>query len=645
MKWIGQHIWDRISRFRSDIYLEDISSGTIASGGNLGLDSNNKIVKQSDTGITDLHGAGVDGSNLSVLTDAGDGTITSNTYIRVHNDAGESDTSTLELISNQDSGDKFTIGTTTHGATTITTIDDDATAAHLTHIIDGDIKYQPRNGSTYFYKGTNLDDYLKLDIDNNGAAKFTTVDAAATAANFEIEADGNIILDAAGNITLEADDIDTAFGLGIVHMESALEGKPLLTLKTTHTTWNKAAELQFLKDADDTGDDEALGTITFYGEDSGSANTKFAQIKGAIAESSAGQEGGKITFAVATHDGELRNGLIINDGNVEDEVDVTIGDTATSLTTISGTLTMGTTAFVNNSGVIQVATQGTIDHDSLANWVDKEHIDWTASSAGTIHATNYTNTTYSEATSSDEGLMSTAHHDKLDGIETGADVTDATNVTAAGALMDSECSSLASVKALDQGVATGDSPQFAGINLGHASDTTFARSASGVATIESNIIQTKNKVIHIEQGTLSDNIDTTEHFFPAVTTAESTSFTNVVTPFLMPVAGKLLKIHLKTNQNHNTSSNEVTFKLYDLDDGENWNDANKTLLGTKVISGTAKATVMVADFQDLTTTGASGTNAFQAGDLIGISLQNSQNLNITTKYVWSFVFELDFNSY
>ena len=105
------------------------------------------------------------------------------------------------------------------------------------------------------------------------------------------------------------------------------------------------------------------------------------------------------------------------------------------------------------------------------------------------------------------------------------------------------------------------------------------------------------------------------------------------------------KIHLKANQNHNTSSNEVTFKLYDLDDGENWNDANKTLLGTKVISGTAKATVMVGDFQDLTTTGASGTNVFQAGDLIGISLQNSQNLNITTKYIWSFVFELDFNSY
>lgn len=45
MRWIGQHIWNFISRFRSDVYLEDTAAGTIASGGNLGLDSDNKIVK------------------------------------------------------------------------------------------------------------------------------------------------------------------------------------------------------------------------------------------------------------------------------------------------------------------------------------------------------------------------------------------------------------------------------------------------------------------------------------------------------------------------------------------------------------------------------------------------------------------------
>ena len=63
MKWIGQHIWDFISRFRNDIYLEAVESGTIASGGNLGLDSNMKIVKASDpTTVTNA----INASHVSV---------------------------------------------------------------------------------------------------------------------------------------------------------------------------------------------------------------------------------------------------------------------------------------------------------------------------------------------------------------------------------------------------------------------------------------------------------------------------------------------------------------------------------------------------------------------------------------------------
>ena len=68
MKWIGQHIYDLISRFRSDVYLEDVSTGTIASGGNLGLDSNNKIVKAT-TASGDLTsivaGTGLSGTSLT----------------------------------------------------------------------------------------------------------------------------------------------------------------------------------------------------------------------------------------------------------------------------------------------------------------------------------------------------------------------------------------------------------------------------------------------------------------------------------------------------------------------------------------------------------------------------------------------------
>jgi hypothetical protein len=48
----------------------------------------------------------------------------------------------------------------------------------------------------------------------------------------------------------------------------------------------------------------------------------------------------------------------------------------------------------------------------------------------------------------DENFTS-ADHTKLDGIETGADITDSTNVEAAGALMDSEVTNLADVKAFD----------------------------------------------------------------------------------------------------------------------------------------------------------------------------------------------------
>jgi len=61
-----------------------------------------------------------------------------------------------------------------------------------------------------------------------------------------------------------------------------------------------------------------------------------------------------------------------------------------------------------------------------------------------------TNTTYSVG---DGGLteinFTSADNTKLDGIEASADVTDATNVAAAGALMDSEVTNLAQVKAFD----------------------------------------------------------------------------------------------------------------------------------------------------------------------------------------------------
>ena len=68
------------------------------------------------------------------------------------------------------------------------------------------------------------------------------------------------------------------------------------------------------------------------------------------------------------------------------------------------------------------------------------------------------------------GVMSDEMFDKLDGIETSADVTDATNVEAAGALMDSELTSIADVKALNQSVVSGATPTFTTTNFTDASN-------------------------------------------------------------------------------------------------------------------------------------------------------------------------------
>jgi hypothetical protein len=81
---------------------------------------------------------------------------------------------------------------------------------------------------------------------------------------------------------------------------------------------------------------------------------------------------------------------------------------------------------------------------------------------------------------------------------TGSVTLNASDVTAAGALMDSELTSIASVKALNQGVATTDSPSFAGLTVD--TDTLYVDSANnrvGIGTTS----PTSSK-LHIDGGDL-----------------------------------------------------------------------------------------------------------------------------------------------
>ena len=100
----------------------------------------------------------------------------------------------------------------------------------------------------------------------------------------------------------------------------------------------------------------------------------------------------------------------------------------------------------------------------------------TIESGATADQTNAEIRTAVEA-ASDSNVFTDADHTKLNAIEASADVTDTANVTAAGALMDSELTSIADVKALDQSVISGASPTFGTANMSDASNKRFMTDA------------------------------------------------------------------------------------------------------------------------------------------------------------------------
>jgi len=216
-----------------------------------------------------------------------------------------------------------------------------------------------------------------LPVGNGGTGATSLTD------NSILTGTGSSAITAEANLTYDGNDLTAA---------SSTSGKPIITIKNT-TDDAAGSFLKFVKDKGNTGaDGDDIGTIEFISDNTEQQQTSFAKILVEVSESLDTDEAGKLTLFVAASDGStsgLNPGLILEGEHATDsEVDVTIANGAASTTTIAGTLTMGSTSFVNNSGVIQVATQGTIDHDSLANFVTNEHIDWTGSSAGTIHISN-----------------------------------------------------------------------------------------------------------------------------------------------------------------------------------------------------------------------------------------------------------------
>ena len=164
--------------------------------------------------------------------------------------------------------------------------------------------------------------------------KFSLTNTAGTAT------DAIAFTSTAGGITLAS-----SAGLSVTGdthtFTSANANDPLVKIENTTNDAN-SSRLQFVKDKGAAGaNNDVAGLIQFYADDDGENSENFAQISAHISSAADNAEGGKLSLSVASHDGEMNDGLVLTDGNAEDEIDVTIGSGTSSNLTVPGYVTIG----------------------------------------------------------------------------------------------------------------------------------------------------------------------------------------------------------------------------------------------------------------------------------------------------------------
>ena len=669
MKWIGKNS-------TSDASLADITSvvaGTGLSGGGtrgsvtLNVDASIPeittlagltsigTISTGVWGATDIgiaHG-GTGASTFStgaVLIGNGTGSLVPTTPLQYFNDGAESNTSTLSILSNQDSGDKFTIATTTHGATTLTTIDDDATAAHFEIASDGKI----------------------------------TLDAAAgiflePAAGSNILLDGTIAVDA-GVVTGATSITSTAISCNIIQGTLSTASQPNVTgVGTIGTGVWEGTTIKTAYIGDDQVTEDKLANTLLAEIDANTAKvTNSDQSKSDI-------DGLGIT-TVGTIDTGVWNGTAIASARLD-------ADTAhlTTAQTFTGSKTMATdvklnfrdaNAYIHSNAANDLAIVATDVEIAATNVIldaaTAIKLEGNTTLAGNLSVTGTTHafasstanrpvfsilSTADDATSGtlrlwknrgqDGGGGANENGDKIGVIEFlggndaqepiyyGKILVEALEVDdtdEAGKVSLQVAESNGTVSGLTTGllIEGSDNTTDGEVNV------TIAAGADSLTTVVGNLTVNESlraKQIFVKQGSYSIDAATSEVFFPMTGTAENVSAAGISIPMLAPANGKLLKIHFRSNKDH--SGGNQTFKLINWDNNETFSVGNKSVLGTKAITGAATNNVITCDF----TTGVTGTNEFTDGETIGLSVTNVVDIGAATKYWFTAVFEFDFSGY
>ena len=139
---------------------------------------------------------------------------------------------------------------------------------------------------------------------------------------------------------------------------------------------------------------------------------------------------------------------------------------------------------------------------------------------------------------SDSNVFTDADHTKLDGIEASADVTDTTNVTAAGALMDSEVTALALIKGLTAAQISGSGDvRFEAINAATSSYATKL----GLGLVSGSALSSPSQgTVRLATNGVNTDVDT------GLQTGDSPTFTNLTLTGDLEVQGTTTTIDSTT---------------------------------------------------------------------------------------------------
>ena len=295
IKYIGQHIFDFIARFRNDVYLENIADGTVASDKFLGLDSNNKIVKETvSAGIT-----------------VSDSTANTDFPVVFHDESNNLHDDTAAFTYNPSTGS--------------------LSLANLLGPTDGDLNIKSDGGV-----------FFTLDTDTDENNQMFTIAETSGGGSFEYNA-GRAALDVYSSLSGYP-----AFNIISTADDALSFGSFTFTKKRTDSSIQAGED-----------DDVIGGHIYKSYNDAGTPEvTTYAYTHAAIKDASDTDEAGKYTIQVATSDGStsaLQNAFSANGNGTNNTVSTTIGYGAASVVTVPGVLSA--LSGITFDGVVLTAIQ------------------------------------------------------------------------------------------------------------------------------------------------------------------------------------------------------------------------------------------------------------------------------------------------